>query len=91
VSPRLRGLHSGHPVAQLTLDEVRAAYLACRDAEALRRWKTRIPCEQCRAAETGICPRHARDLKLADDFARLRVQLGVLIPYQYLDRNGLPR
>ena len=72
---RRRAGHS-RPVIELTADEARTAYLACRDAEAFRRWHTCTPCAQCRSAGTGACARHARDLNLADGYARLHAQLG---------------
>ena len=78
--PRRRARHS-RPVIKLTADEARTAYLACRDAEAFRRWHTCTPCAQCRSAGTGACVRHARDLNLADGYARLHAQLGGHVPY----------
>ena len=66
---RRRARHS-RLVLELTPDEARTAYLACRDAEAFRRWHTCTPCAQCRSAGTGACARHARDLNLADGYAR---------------------
>ena len=79
--------HSRRPVLELTADEARTAYLACRDAEAFRRWHTCTPCAQCRSAGTGTCARHARELKLADGYARLRARLGGHVPYP--DYGGL--
>ena len=72
---RRRARHS-RPVIELTADEARTAYLACRDAEAFRRWHTCTPCAQCRSAEAGACARHARDLNLAGGYARLGAHLG---------------
>ena len=77
---RRRARHS-RLVTELTADEARTAYLACRDAEAFRRWHTGTPCAQCRSAETGACVRHARDLNLADGCARLHARLGGDFPY----------
>ena len=77
---RRRARHS-RPVLGLTADEARTAYLACRDAEAFRRWHAYAPCAQCRSAGTGACARHARDLNLAGGYARLRAQLGGHFPY----------
>ena len=81
---------AGHSrlVIELTPDEARTAYLACRDAEAFRRWHTCTPCAQCRSAETGACVRHARDLNLADGYARLHARLGGHVPYP--GDGGLP-
>ena len=76
---RRRARHS-RLVIELTPDEARTAYLACRDAEAFRRWHTRTPCARCRSAGTGACVRHARDLNLADGYARLHAQLGGHFP-----------
>ena len=84
---RRRARHS-RPVIELTADEARTAYLACRDAEACRRWHTRTPCAQCRSAGTGACARHARDLNLADGYARRRAQLGGHFPYP--ENGGRP-
>jgi hypothetical protein len=75
-------------VIELIPDEARTAYLACRDAEAFRRWHTCTPCAQCRSAGTGACARHARELNLADGYAWLRAQLGGHFPY--LEDGGLP-
>ena len=77
---RRRARHS-RPVLELTPGEARIAYLACRDAEAFRRWHACTPCARCRSAETGACARHARDLNLAGGYARLRAQLGGHFPY----------
>ena len=85
---RRRALHA-RPVFELTFGEARTAYLACRDAESLRRLHTYTPCGQCRSAEDGVCARHARDLDLADGYARLRAQLGGHFPYP--DNGGLLR
>ena len=68
-------------VVEPTADEARTAYLACRDAEALRRWHTCTPCARCRSDETGACARYARDLNLAGGYARLRARLGGHFPY----------
>ena len=81
MSLRRRARHSRRLVVGLTADEARTAYLACRDAEAFRRWHTHTPCAQCRSAETGVCSRHGRDLNLADGYARLRTQLDGHFPY----------
>ena len=75
-------------VIELTPDEARTAYLACRDAEAFRRWHTCNPCAQCRSAATGAYVRHARDLNLADGYARLHARLGGHVPYPV--DGGLP-
>jgi hypothetical protein len=88
--PRRRHSRRG-PVIRLTPREARTAYLACRDAEDFRRWSTRTPCSRCRADDTGVCARHFRDLNLADGYARLRVQLGSLLPQTYSDRGELLR
>jgi hypothetical protein len=77
---RRRARHSC-AVIELTADEARTAYLACRDVEAFRRWHTCTPCAQCRSAGTGACVRHARDLYLADGYARLDAQLGGHFPH----------
>ena len=79
VSLRRRARHSRRLVVGLT-DEARTAYLACRDAEVFRRWHTHTPCAPCRCAETGICSRYGRDLKLADGYAGLRAQLDGRLP-----------
>jgi hypothetical protein len=84
---RRRARHS-RPVIELTADEARTAYLACRDAEAFRRWHTCTPCAQCRSAGTGACARHARELNLADGYAWLRARLGGHFPD--LEDGGLP-
>ena len=84
---RRRARHS-RLVIELAPDEARIAYLACRDAEAFRRWHTRTPCAQCRSAGTGACVRHARDLNLADGYARLHARLGGHVPYP--GDGGLP-
>jgi len=76
---RRRAGHS-RPVIELTADEARTAYLACRDAEAFRRWHTCTPCAQYRSAGTGACARHARELNLAGGYARLRARLGGHVP-----------
>ncbi len=81
MSLRRRARHSRRLVVELTADEACIAYLACRDAEAFRRWHTHTPCAQCRSAEAGICSRHGRDLNLAGGYARLRAQLGGHVPY----------
>ena len=84
---RRRARHS-RPVIELTADEARTAYLACRDAEAFRRWHTCTPFAHCRSAGTGACARHTRDLNLADGYARPRARLGGHVPYP--DNGGLP-
>jgi hypothetical protein len=76
---RRRARHS-RLVIELAPDEARTAYLACRDAEASRRWHICTPCAQCRSAEAGACVRHARDLYLADGYARLHARLGGHFP-----------
>ena len=83
-----RPARCSRPVPGLTADEARTAYLACRDAEAFRRWHTCTPCARCRSAGTGACARHARDLDLAGGYARLRAQPGGHSPYP--DNGGLP-
>jgi hypothetical protein len=87
VRPRPRARHP-RPVIELTPGEARTAYLACRHAEAFRRWHTCTPCARCRSAGTGACARHARDLNLADGYARLHAQLGGRFPYP--GNGGLP-
>lgn len=74
---------AGHsrPVIELTADQARTAYLACRDAEAFRHWHACAPCARCRSEGTGACARHAGDLNLADGYARLRARLGGHFPY----------
>ncbi len=74
---------AGHSrlVTELAPDEARTGYLACRDAGAFRRWHTCTPCARCRSAATGACVRHARDLNLADGYARLHARLGGDVPY----------
>ena len=84
---RRRARHS-RLVIELTPGEARTAYLACRDAEAFRRWHTCTPCAQCRSAGTGACARHARELNLADGYARLGAQLGGRFPDP--GNGGLP-
>jgi hypothetical protein len=81
---------AGHSrlVIEVTADEARTAYPACRDAEAFRRWHTCTTCAQCRSAGTGACARHARDLNLAGGYARLRARLGGHFPYP--GNGGLP-
>ena len=74
---RRRACHC-RPVLELSADEARTAYPACRDAEAFRRWHACTPCARCRSAGTGACARH---LTLADSYARLRTQLGGHVPY----------
>ena len=78
---RRRAARHSRLVIELTADEARTAYLACRDAEAFRRWHTCTPCAQYRSAGTGACARHARELNLADGYARLHARLGGRFPY----------
>jgi len=91
MSPVLRKRHSRHPRLELSLDEARTLYLACRDAETLRRWNTRVPCGQCRLADTGICARHSRDVDLAEAYARMRTEIGGRLPLGYPDGGELPQ
>ena len=77
---RRRARHS-RLVTELSPDQARTVYLACRDAEAFRRWHTCTPCAQSRSAGTGACARHASDLNLADGCARHHAQPGGHVPY----------
>ena len=77
---RRRARHS-RPALDLAPVEARTAHLACRDAQAFRRWHACTPCARCRSEGTGACARHARDLNLADGYARLRARLGGHFPY----------
>ena len=67
--PRRRARRS-RPILVLTADQARTAYLACRDAEAFRRWHACTRCARCRSARAGACVRHVRDLNLAGGCAR---------------------